>query len=248
MRFRAKLSKEKLNTFYSIIFAFSKVCDSTVIYLNQDSTQLAVVHENVDATRVFAELNNNELFLEQRIESLSDNNILLEFHSEHLLNALVSCKTSLITQMKLVKRGNAACICIESRTLDSLSVNVTHDVPVKVLKTNEIMNYSPPEINPPTVSLELPNIKLIRGMLERISKLSKRVEITGYQSGRMVVQVIKTSAKIKTIFNNVKPSSIGGLDSEENERNSAIVRVDSRQLLQLFSFGSMQYSNLALCK
>lgn len=51
----------------------------------------------------------------------------------YLFRALSSGKTSSSSQLKLVKRDGCPCLCFETKAHESaLSIDVTHDIPIKV--------------------------------------------------------------------------------------------------------------------
>lgn len=71
-------------------------------------------------------------------------------------------------------------------------MNIVHDIPIKVLKSSDITYYTQPQVPPPTVALELPrNNKLMRTIVDKMSKISRNVHLSASQS-----KFCATSAKL----------------------------------------------------
>jgi hypothetical protein len=115
MRFKAKLLRENLLTLHNALNVLDRLGRSIVLYLTEECLRISVVSENPDSPKVFAEMNQNAVFFDYRIESQSSNSILLEIDLELLLRALGSGKQAPQSQLKLVKRGNRPFLCFESR-------------------------------------------------------------------------------------------------------------------------------------
>ena len=63
----------------------------------------------------------------------------------------------------------------------------------------------PPHVPPPTVALDLPrNNKLMRTIVEKMSKISKNIFLTANQAGRITFRVEHATATIKTFYNGLQ--------------------------------------------
>ena len=84
--------------------------------------------------------------------------------------------------MKLAKRNNVPCLCLEGGTVrgmnDSLvdSVEIHQAIPIRILRRSEMQHHLPPHINQPNVQLELPNYRPIRPVIERLKMMGKHGE------------------------------------------------------------------------
>ena len=79
-----------------------------------------------------------------------------------LLKALSSGKYSITSLFKLVKRDSKPYLCFETKANESiLSVDVIHDIPIKLMKSADIVHHMPPLFPPPTVALDLPKGKVL---------------------------------------------------------------------------------------
>lgn len=121
----------------------------------------------------------------------------------------------------------------------------------RVLRTTDIEHFRSPDVGPPTVSVSLPKAhKLLRTVVERLSKVSKTIELKATSSGRLIIsaQTATTSAvTIRTFFAGLPVSS--GCDPDPNDvdlssssinvmpmSSSATVSVDVRKLSAVLSF------------
>lgn len=104
----------------------------------------------------------------------------------NLIKAFHSARTGPYIKLKLAKRGGQPCICLEARvraaqspcgifpfSLDltrqhspslqyntnqpkAMEVDLLHEIPVRVMRAADIQYYTPPDVPPPQVQLELP--------------------------------------------------------------------------------------------
>ena len=152
MRFRSTISKQNLGVLSGISQALEKISSSAVLFLSPDHIRIALITDNTDLPKCFAELRRATLFSEYHIESRSENNLLLKINLGNFSSALSSGKNAAQSTIKLVKRGNVPCLCIETRALPA---DILHDIPVSVLRCTEIVHYQPPAVPAPKVSLEI---------------------------------------------------------------------------------------------
>jgi hypothetical protein len=115
MRFKARLMKDNLLVFASVLNMLERVGTTAVVFLNEENIRLAVVTESPDSPKVFSEFKQENLFFDYRIESQNSNSILFEIEIDLLLQALASGKHAPQCLLKLVKRGPKPFLCFESR-------------------------------------------------------------------------------------------------------------------------------------
>lgn len=249
MKFKGKISKELLLSLCGVTATFEKIGNNAAIFLNEDSMRIAVISDSVETPRCYSELKMSSLFLEYKIESQSDNTILFEIGLSQLSKALASGKYSSHCQMRLVKRDNQPCLCIETKANESvMSVDVSHDIPIRVFKPEEIIHYMPPEVPPPTVALDLPKNKLMKTVIDKMMKFSKHVSITGYQCGRLILKAEHSSVVIRTYYNGLQPRFIGQLNAVDDIDNQAVVKLNLRKFSVVMNMTSLLYESASLCK
>ena len=237
MRFKAKVTREQGQTLYQVCASLERVAKGAILHLSRKSIKLGMIVNSPDVPKGFAEMDSNVIFHELRIESQSDNAILLRIDTLRLLTcALASIKRSAgMCQMKLVKRGDRPCLCLEAKTdgVDEGEMTcetVTQNVPIKVLPVEEIKHYLPPEIPAPDVALLMPNkIKVLRSVIEKTNKFGKHMYVGANQAGNMTLRVEDSLISVQTHVSDLLPARLNAEDMPHPD-NSARVKVDIRKL------------------
>lgn len=156
---------------------------------------------DVEGISCFVELQtNNErsgggagIFWEYRIESQAENNrIVLELDLALLKSALQSVVMGMsssssssssavpssfdpmhgVVIMKLARRNNIPCLCIEALVSGGGQIQIYHAIPVRVLKAGDFSHYLPPRVGLPQVQLILPPYKPLRTILDRFRAMA----------------------------------------------------------------------------
>ena len=244
MKFKAKIRADKLPLLLGLVGGLEKIGTSLVVYLSPDSVRLTVPSSSPESVLAFAELHQAELFYEYRIESQSENCILLEVDSAMLNTSLSSGKEAPLIHMKLAKRMGQACLVIETRARD---VDIVHDLPIKVMRAQDIEHHLPPEVPAPDVQLELSLNRSIRNVVDRMRAIVKYMFIDAHMKGQLVLRAETEDATIKTYYTHLVPR-FDSMEGEENVRDrSASVKVDSKRLSQVMSTYSMRVDTLICC-
>lgn len=249
MKFRAKLSKESVAVLHGLLSTMEKIAETAAFFLSEDSLKIALVTDSLDSPRCFAEIRTSLLFVDYKIESQTGNTILFEIGLNQFAKALASAKYAALCQLKLVKRDNKPCLCFETTAHDSVvSVNIVHDLPIRVMKVTELVNHSPPQVAPPDVALELPRGKLLKTLMEKLVRFSRHVHVTAMQSGRLIFRVDHASVVINTFYNGLTPKFVGHLRPEEHIDNQATVKLSIKKFSSVIHLASLPYSSAGLCK
>ncbi|KAI3649687.1 hypothetical protein MP228_005319 [Amoeboaphelidium protococcarum] len=189
------------------------------------------------------------LFESYVVESLADNQIALECPGDHLLRALKSSETAIQVQVKLTKRFDLPCLSfICSHYSESGSrVNVSQDVPCRVIPVDDQISGSEILWHPMGTSLTFRDLKKLRNQIDGVKGLSHDVTIAVNREGDCKFRVETASVQITSHFSQLRAlteSEIGvhrrdedrgqcsGEQRVEVEPNSMydIVNVDSRAL------------------
>uniref|UniRef100_A0A7S1TZY9 Checkpoint protein n=1 Tax=Phaeomonas parva TaxID=124430 RepID=A0A7S1TZY9_9STRA len=237
MRFKARLFQDMLLVVEGVIMCLEKATagatPTVLLHLSPGGAKLALPTASTEEPQVFAELAADKLFAEYRIESQSDDCILLEAGLANLARAFRSGRAAPLCLLKLTKRRGQPCLCLETRALE---VDVTHDIPVKVLKAAEIEAYAPPEVPAPSVQLELPASRQLRTVVDRLKPFDRYVSLDGDMHGSLTLRAQSGEASIKTFFPNLSPRFDGFDDEAAAANNVATVRVDGRKLANVLAF------------
>ena len=236
-------------TLLNVIVTFEKVASSAVLFLNEDSLRISLLSESIDAPKCFGELSANELFLEYRIESQSSNTILFEISLGQLSRALASGKVASQALLKLVKRDGRACLCFETKADESiLSVDVCHDIPIKLMKSAEVVHFMPPQMPPPSVALDLPRGKLLKTVVDKMSKFAKHVQVTASQSGNLVLKVDHSSVTINTYYSGLLARYVGELIPQRDGGNQVVCKLNLKKLSVVLNLFSLPVGHATLCE
>ncbi|KAJ1440868.1 checkpoint protein Hus1/Mec3 [Ochromonadaceae sp. CCMP2298] len=239
MKFRAKISKENLVALHSIVLTLERLASTAAIFLNEESVRISLISESIDAPRCYAELSAHNLFLEYRIESQSSNTILFEIVLAQLSKALASGKVASQSQLKLVKRDNVACLCFETKADESImAVDVCHDIPIKLMKSTEVVHFLPPQMPPPSVALDLPRGKLMKTIIDKMTKFAKHVQVTATQSGRIALKAEHSSVTINTYYSGLQARYVGQL-TPRDVNNQVSAKLNLRRLAVVLNTGNI---------
>ncbi|CAM9316710.1 unnamed protein product [Chrysoparadoxa australica] len=243
MRFKARIGVEQLGVFSGVITVLEKVGSTCIMHISKNHIKFTVP-TGPDELQAFSEINQKIMFTEYRFDSKSKHGILLEVNLGLLSRALASGKKhAAAPQMKLAKRAGLACLCVEVRAQE---VAVKHDIPVKIMDAAGYTLYLPPEIEQPQVQLELPRLKSLRTVVDRMRGMDKHIYIDANMSGSLVFRIETDDATIKTFYNNLQPR-FESLDPEKNRANSASVKLDGRKLSNVFHIYSMNFEAAICC-
>ena len=265
MRFKSKLAPEQVSLLYSLMVPFSRLSsssssDRSVLMLDNTHVRFSCKgkSQDTDGVECYGEFKaGGGLFLEHRIESAADNNIILmeldlgQFkvalqsicsssspnEQRHSGETGTSSSNSILpldqryTILKLAKRNNIPCLCLEACTVGSSSgssstaaaIQVHHAIPVRILRATEKQYHLPPRIATPDVQLQMltsynnnnnNNNKPLRVVLEKMRSM-KTIHSRGQQqtvyvqgnnrTGELTVSLDSDGASIRTYFGKLIP-------------------------------------------
>lgn len=159
--------------------------------------------------------------------------------------------------MKLAKRNNIPCLCLDSA---KGFLELHHAIPIRIMRSEDMHYHLPPQISMPDVQLELPQDRPIKPVIERLKTLSPQVYIEGSMAGDLTFRIDGDGASIRTFYSKLIPrfedckqsSSVSSSQSqncdsnderghmkatqrnndsdEEQELNTCVLKIDSKKL------------------
>lgn len=239
--------------------------NGTVLCLDSDHVKIACKgkSQDTDGIACYAELaatGYSSIFLERRIESAAPNNaIVMELDLAQLRMALKSVMgdtnnpkshssindtllaaanlEAQYTFLKLAKRQNIPCLCIDAcsagRGSASAMIQVHHAIPVRILRHTEMPNHYPPQIPLPDVQLELssPSAGNLRTIVDRLKGISPTVYLEANMTGELTVSIHTDGASIQAFFSKLTPRHDGCKDLDTSSTHkSARVKMDTKKL------------------
>jgi HUS1 checkpoint protein len=237
--------------------------NGSIFYLDKDILRLSCKGKSHDTDGIvcFAELAaRGGVFLEHRIESAVENDVIvMELDLVQLRMALKSVmgndrnhgaadtSTSLAsvvlpleqqyTVLKLAKRQNIPCLCLDACTTGRGSgtgavIQVHHAIPVRILRAAEWQNHLPPVIPLPDVQLELAPDKPLRTIMDRLRSMSSTVYLEANMTGELTVRIDTDGASIRTFYSKLIPRHEGCKEGA----TSTTVKVDTKKLCASFQW------------
>jgi HUS1 checkpoint protein len=165
--------------------------------------------------------------------SNNSNNSTSAMHSLYQLQQVVV--------MKLAKRNNLPCLCLEGRSsaTGEKDVEIYQAIPVLIMRQSEMQHHLPPQINHPQVQLELPSTPPIRALVDKLKGMSKHVLLEGNMRGDLTIRIDQDGASLACFFNHLIPRWPGELhddaiENRENKENasasSCVLKLDAQKL------------------
>jgi HUS1 checkpoint protein len=232
--------------------------NGTILYFDTDHVRISCKGNNHNSNSVdsgitsFVELNAqgySSIFLDRRIESVAPNNaIVMEIDILQLRIALKSVlgntndngastwnDAQRYVVIKLAKRQNIPCLCIDACSISSSSsaksnqtasfgnsssctIQVHHAIPVRILRHTEMTHHLPPPMQQsPTVQLEIvPSSYNLRTVVDRLKHISSTIYLEANNKGELTISAHTDGASIQTYFSKFVPR----FDSNANESSS----------------------------
>ena len=268
MKFGAKLlDVSNITHFTNVVATLARLCakaandKSCVLKLTTESIYFILpefsangaTHAGTGRTSFWLQVDPKSLFEFYVCEgkSLEEDFILLEIQPESLLRALKSSPNIKVVRIKLTKR-QTPCITVE---LDLLSLNttklnsrtITHDMPVRIIAASKTSmdDFHEPKINRASLSIQLPPLKLLKHMLERMKCLSDFVSLEATSSGTLTLRIEADSVSVNTYFRNlvylptVDPSAATtSAAASEPAVSNCVVRLSLKRLTEFM--GALQ--------
>jgi HUS1 checkpoint protein len=271
MKFGAKLlDAAGINHFTNIISTLSRLCakaanDKTcvlkvmpgrIVFILSEFATNSATSTGTGRSSFWFEVEAQSVFEHYVVEgkSTSDEDILLlEIQPESLLRALKSSPNIKSVRMKLIKRDDRPCLSIE---LDLVSLNstkqnsriITHDMPITVLSASCNMSdeFREPKVNKASLGLQLPPLKLLKHMLERMKCLSDFVCMEATSSGTLTLSIEADSVSVNTYFRDLVylPSTASSSSAVRDVVKTSAVRLSLKRLTDFIAALQFQPSKM----
>jgi hypothetical protein len=245
MRFRAKISHEKIAFLWNHLASLDKIGKEVVLLLSATSLRFSVFPKGEAVMQYTCVPTGIEVFDEFRVESQSDV-IALQMQVDNLQKAMkAGLDSAEQIVFKLCKRGASPYLMVEFREPSSGvgggGSTTTQDIPVKVLSPMETAHYDEPRIGATLVRLFLPTATKMSAVLDRMKGIAKHVWITAEPGSRLdenkkaslTLSVGSEAVSMQTLFPNLPVAftkeTIEG-EREEEESLGAKLLVGTRDL------------------
>ncbi|XP_077257259.1 hus1-like checkpoint clamp component [Temnothorax americanus] len=229
MKFRCRMvDTGAMRDFTSIVNTISRMAKYCVLRLTPDELCFNVGDERIPV--LWAVLSQQHFFAEYVMNGVSEqeNEIYLEFDASMFARSLNSLRvTARSVKIKLTNKRQP-CLTFEI-DLTSLSVDsrqCVHDVPVKLIPRREWPEHKMPDIPEFDISLEIPQLKYLRYIVDRMKSVSPQLTVIANKSGTLVVKIEVDYATVSTHFKGLQVWE----GNEERETNDISATVNVKKL------------------
>jgi Hus1-like protein len=180
-----------------ILFALEKLGSTCLINLTPKEFRFYLTSEFTQGEQMFVEMPVESLCETYRIESKSNNEIPFLVHIPNLARAIKSAESAERVVVKLTKKGDQPFLTFEMKTVN---MNITQEVPVQIQLAQKVKESAEPDLPNPNVKFRMPDPKMLRGVVERMRKLSGEITISATSHGEVCFRVANDSVNIETHF------------------------------------------------
>mmetsp|Transcript_43622 Transcript_43622/g.70851 ORF Transcript_43622/g.70851 Transcript_43622/m.70851 type:complete len:275 (-) Transcript_43622:396-1220(-) len=227
MRFKATLIKSQL-VVRTLQYAIEKISSNCIVHLTPTTVFFIVSASLGDGHIVWAEFAVVHLFTDFRVESKNKNEIMFEAQVKNLLRALKSASSSQDIGMRLTRdKATGIPYCtfeIQNAIQSAHMTNVTHDVPIEVYSPAQMSVIKEPVLADPEVSVELPPLKDLQHVVDRMKSIGTHLHLTLTAKGEMQLKVDTDMVYLTTFYKNL------GVRSSQSDESEAKALVDVKAL------------------
>ncbi|XP_060601141.1 checkpoint protein HUS1-like [Ruditapes philippinarum] len=247
MRFRGKLVDIGcIQHFTRVVTTVSKLIKTCVLRVTTSALYFILSEKVVNGgIQIWCELPQGHFFDEYAMEGVSAeaNEIYLEMSPENLVKALKTAQMAKWVKVKLTKK-HAPCLTVEVDlpTLGSHSRVVVHDIPVTVVPRRLWQEYQEPEVPQFDVSIIMPQMKVLRNIVDKMKNLSNNLLLSANRQGELKVSVETDMVSVSTHFQDlINPTSRDDagrpaqLSPNYDPEEFAEARIDIRKFAQFLS-------------
>jgi hypothetical protein len=250
MKFKATISHEGVKSFLALTQALNKVPieeGKCVLLLSPTTLELRLTSES-DTFRAYGKLTPDCFKNVHAVSKNINNEISLLITLVSISSAFKSADKADEAILRLAKKNGIPVLTMTAETLNGISV--TQDVPiVKILTASEATRYGEPQLRKPQVTLNLPDGKHFKTVLERLKALDKRAKVKASSRGVLYIKVETEIVSTCTVFQGLKftdmddvnltPPDDSNQQSKPKRHHSLNTDVDDVALTASFSIKEM---------
>lgn len=280
MKFRCKISNEGVKILLALVVTISKIHDEATVLLSDDYLRFVIIsNQLIENPRIYIELSSALLCSEYRIESQhAQNSIIFDINLNIFAKALSSGKFSTHSIFKLTKKDNKPYFTMECKASESLlSLDLVHDLPIQLVRVYDFSLYVPPTTSKPPISFTLPKNRILKTLVERLTKINKVIfliaqtygsnkkTIEGVESGpgsienrgiarygQLKIQADNYNVKVQSFVNNLLIPTGGDVVADENgpttDKQPVVISVYSKKLSVVLDYHNIPHQEASICK
>lgn len=229
MKFRCRMVDQNImRDFATIVNTISRMAKYCVLRLTPDELCFNIGDERIPV--LWAVLSQQYLFTEYIMSGVSEqeNEIYLEFDASMFARSLNSLRImAKSVKIKLTNKRqpcltfdiDLSSLCIDSR-------QCVHDVPVRLVPRKEWQEHKMPDVPEFDISLEIPNLKCLRYIVDRMKNMSSQLIITANKCGTLILKIEVDYATVSTHFKGLQVWE----SRQEEESNDISATVNIKKL------------------
>ncbi|XP_012284198.1 checkpoint protein HUS1 [Orussus abietinus] len=222
MKFRCKMMDNvAMRDLTSVVNTISRMSKMCVLRLMPNALYFTAVEDRSPV--IWVQLSIKHFFSEYTMAGVSDelNEIYLELDPVMLARSLTSLKIMAKSAKIKLTNKQQPCLTIEIElpSLSTESRECMHDVPVRVIPRREWDRYQTPDIPKFDISIDMPQLKNVRSIVERMKNLSPTLGITADLSGTLVLKVDTDHATVSAHFQGLATSAEDSAKAREVSAN-----------------------------
>lgn len=125
---------------------------------------------------------------------------------------------------------------------------ITQDVPITLLSSQQIASLTEPHLPDPRVHILLPQLKVLRPIVDRLKNISDNLTIWGNMAGRLSLKIDTSTATVATDFRNLEHPAIEGRSpTHMDESVECAVKVEIKKFVRFLWAQAIQPQNAICC-
>lgn len=210
-----------MRDFTNISHVLSRMSKLCVLRISPDQICFSVSVERMPI--VWIQVKQSHFFREYMMCGISaeQNEILLELDAMMFSQSLSSLRlTAKSVKIKLTNKQQP-CLTfeIDLSSIGNETRKCTHDLPVRVIPRKEWSEHEAPNIPEFDISIDLPQLRQVRKVVERMRNMSPHLIVTADRAGNMSLKVDNDNATVTTHFQGLQVWNSSQSDQEEFSTN-----------------------------
>mmetsp|Transcript_88165 Transcript_88165/g.172478 ORF Transcript_88165/g.172478 Transcript_88165/m.172478 type:complete len:332 (+) Transcript_88165:58-1053(+) len=159
-----------------------------------------------------------------------------------MVHALLAQQTVVL---KLAKRNRLPCLCLDGHATDEGAVEIHQAIPIRIMRATEMQYHLPPQINTPSVQLELSMDRPLRVVVDKLKSMGPHIFLEASMKGDLTIRLDHDGASLACFYHNLQPRWEEPDDNDEPTitiNSSCILKVDGTKLAQCLQW---QQSHIA---
>ncbi|CAG9836753.1 unnamed protein product [Diabrotica balteata] len=253
MKFRAVITDGlAMRDFMNISLSLSKFSKECIMRITTRKVYYIISEEESGPRRplVWCELPVNFYFKEYNVVGVNDqyNEIYLEFSTGLLARSLSILKQIVKTLKIKLTNKQSPCLTLEMDLVaEEISSQLVHDIPVEVISRKHWSDYEEPRFNDFHVSIQMPNLKALKNIVERMRNMSHSLIVSANKNGRLTFQIKTNVVNVAAHFTDLSVQSfaVGQIpattDDDEEDLNLISSTIEIKKFLMFLT--GLQISN-----